>query len=228
MGSNGLWWHISPWMTPLVITNESSHSVKYYSPQTPYSLLLCTKQRRQLQGKVWSAASCRDHLNECQQAALCWRGLCHPCCPVKANPGRWGHCPDHWGSRLWCWLFRKLFIAWLKVEGWASVGSCTILWEGFTFSVGGSWQKQVMVSSLVSGGLCATIFWTYARIWYLFPDRFSETKSLQEGTDLLLPSTTRQGWFSGRVASVASGVNYRLGTAVRRLLSHQYKILKSL
>ena len=55
-----------------------------------------------------------------------------------------------------------------------------------------------------------------------------ENKSHQEGSDLLLPSATWQEWFYERMASAISRVNYRLGIAVRHLLSHQHKILKSL
>lgn len=55
-----------------------------------------------------------------------------------------------------------------------------------------------------------------------------ESKSHQEGSDLLLPSATWQEWFYERMASAISRVNYRLGIAVRHLLSHQHKILKSL
>ena len=55
-----------------------------------------------------------------------------------------------------------------------------------------------------------------------------ENKSHQEGSDLLLPSATWQGWFYERMASAISRVNYRLGIAIRHLQSHQHKILKSL
>ena len=144
-------------------------------PRVPYSLLLCTKQQCQLQGKVLSVASCYDHLNQHQHGVLHWEspGL-SSMLPNEGRPQTPRHCPEHWGPMMAMLALPDAIHC--SAESWevSLHRSCTILLKGFTFSAKWSLQKEVIIPYLVLGGLNATVFWRNACIWYLFSDRLGE------------------------------------------------------